>query len=174
VGVKWAAVSGTGTVTSVGVTSTDLSVSGSPVTTSGSITLNINANAVTSAKMAVANTTRVVGCTFDGGGSTITTNSICYTRVPVAATIIGWAIEAVGASPGCTIDVLKIASGATLPTASIAASALPALTSTNNAAKSTTLTGWTTSMAADDMLAFKVTVPGAANWAAIHLYYTVN
>jgi hypothetical protein len=24
------------------------------------------------------------------------------------------------------------------------------------------------------MLAFKVTVPGAASWAAIHLYYTVN
>lgn len=41
-----------GTVTSVGVASTDLSVSGSPVTTNGTITLNINNAAVTNAKLA--------------------------------------------------------------------------------------------------------------------------
>jgi hypothetical protein len=41
-----------GTVTSVGIASTDLSVSGSPITTSGNITLNINNAAVTNAKMA--------------------------------------------------------------------------------------------------------------------------
>lgn len=35
-----------GTVTSIGVTSTDLSVSGSPVTTSGNITLNLNTSGV--------------------------------------------------------------------------------------------------------------------------------
>ena len=40
-----------GTVTSVGVSSTDLSVSGSPITSSGTITLNINNDAVTFAKM---------------------------------------------------------------------------------------------------------------------------
>lgn len=43
---------GGGTVTSVGVTSTDLSVSGSPVTSSGNITLNINNSAVTTTKLA--------------------------------------------------------------------------------------------------------------------------
>jgi len=43
---------GTGTVTSAGISSTDLSVVGSPITTSGSITLNVNANAVTNAKLA--------------------------------------------------------------------------------------------------------------------------
>lgn len=47
-----ATVSGPGSVTSVGLTSTDLSVSGSPVTTSGSITANIATNAVTNAKLA--------------------------------------------------------------------------------------------------------------------------
>lgn len=46
----WDAVSGSGTVTSVGVVSTDLSVAGSPITSSGNITLNINNNAVTFAK----------------------------------------------------------------------------------------------------------------------------
>lgn len=37
---------GTGTVTSVAVSSTDLSVSGSPITTSGTITLNLNTSGV--------------------------------------------------------------------------------------------------------------------------------
>jgi len=41
-----------GTVTSVGIGSTDLSVSGSPITTAGTITLNINNDAVTNAKLA--------------------------------------------------------------------------------------------------------------------------
>lgn len=38
---------GAGTVTSVGVTSTDFSISGSPITTSGSITANLNTSGVT-------------------------------------------------------------------------------------------------------------------------------
>lgn len=42
----WSTAS-SGTVTSVGVSSTDLSVSGSPVTSSGSITLDLNTTAVT-------------------------------------------------------------------------------------------------------------------------------
>jgi hypothetical protein len=121
-----------------------------------------------------AQNTRIVDCSFDGGGSVIATNAICYKRIPAASTIIGWAIEAVGTSPACTIDVLRVATGTALPTASIAASALPALTSTDNAVKSTTLTGWTTSIAADDMIGFKVTIPGAATWAHISIYYTVN
>lgn len=47
----------TGTVTSVAVASTDLSVSGSPITTSGTFTLNINSNAVTTAKILNSNVT---------------------------------------------------------------------------------------------------------------------
>ena len=43
----WAAPAYSGTVTSVGVSSTDLSVSGSPVTTAGSITLDLNTTSVT-------------------------------------------------------------------------------------------------------------------------------
>lgn len=118
--------------------------------------------------------TRTVECSFDGGGSTIATNAICYKRIPVASTIVGWSIIATGSSPGITFDVLKIASGSALPTASITASAQPALTSTANAAASTTLTGWTTSAAANDMVGVKVTVPGNATWASFQLVYTVN
>lgn len=45
------ATKGSGTVTSVGISSTDLSISGSPITTSGSITVNINNGAVTDSKI---------------------------------------------------------------------------------------------------------------------------
>ena len=48
---------GSGSVTSVGVASTDLSVAGSPVTTSGNITLNLNDTAVTPGSYTLANVT---------------------------------------------------------------------------------------------------------------------
>jgi hypothetical protein len=57
-----AASNGTsGTVTSVGISSTDLSVSGSPITTSGTITLNINTNAVTYNKIQQVSAQRLLG-----------------------------------------------------------------------------------------------------------------
>lgn len=58
--LSWAAAA-SGTVTSVGVSSTDLSVSGSPITTSGSITLNVNNNAITYAKFQQVAALSVVG-----------------------------------------------------------------------------------------------------------------
>ena len=57
-----------GTVTSVGVSSTDLSVSGSPVTSSGTITLNINNDAVTFAKMQNIAQGRIMGRYSAGTG----------------------------------------------------------------------------------------------------------
>jgi hypothetical protein len=110
-----------------------------------------------------------LGASFDGMGAVILVNSIYYLRSKSAMTITGWSIVAEGSSPTCTIDIFKIATGTTLPSASICASALPAL-STGNALKSTTLTGWTTSVAADDMLAFKVTACANATKIQIVLY----
>jgi len=106
---------------------------------------------------------------FDGMGAVILVNSIVYFRVANACTISGWSIVAEGTSPTCTLDILKIASGTTLPTASIVASAAPAL-STGNAVKSTTLTGWTTSVAADDIIAVKVTACAAATKINFTIY----
>src|ERR1035437_31951 len=68
--------------------------------------------------------------------------------LPVASTVVGWGITAVGgSSPTATFDVWVIASGSALPTISntIAASAKPAL-STGNIARGSTLTGWTTAL----------------------------
>ena len=55
------ATKGSGTVTSVGISSTDLSVSGSPITTSGNITANINSGAVTNGKIRNSNGLSVIG-----------------------------------------------------------------------------------------------------------------
>lgn len=59
-GVLSATVSG-GTVTSVGISSTDFSISGSPIITSGNITLNLNNNSVTYAKMQDVTGGRIIG-----------------------------------------------------------------------------------------------------------------
>jgi Repeat of unknown function (DUF5907) len=59
---------GSGTVTSVAVSSTDLSVSGSPITTSGTITLNVANDAITNAKLANVATQTFKGRTTGGAG----------------------------------------------------------------------------------------------------------
>ena len=58
-----------GTVSSVAISSTDLSVLGSPITTSGTFTLNINTNAVTNAKLAQVATATFKGRTTAGTGN---------------------------------------------------------------------------------------------------------
>jgi hypothetical protein len=61
--------SGIGTVTSVNISSTDLSVSGGPITTSGSLTVNINNDAVTYDKIQnVSATSRLLGRVTAGAG----------------------------------------------------------------------------------------------------------
>jgi hypothetical protein len=133
-----------------------------------------DAGAVVCASDGAGNTLiHTFGCTFDGGGSTITADSKCYSRIPVGGTITGWSIVAVGSSPTATIDVWKVASGTALPTntETITAGAEPAL-ATGNALKSTTLTGWTTSVTANDIAGFNVDAVANATWLEVKVYYT--
>jgi hypothetical protein len=106
-----------------------------------------------------------IGASFDGQGSGVLLNSITYFRCTKPGTIKLWSIVASGVSPTCTIDVWKIASGTALPTVAntITAAAKPQLT-TGNAASSTTLTGWTTSVAAGDIFAVKIDAVNAATF----------
>lgn len=60
---------GSGSVISVGISSTDLSVSGSPVTSSGSITLNVNNDAITYAKMQNMASGKLLGRYSPGSGN---------------------------------------------------------------------------------------------------------
>jgi hypothetical protein len=117
-----------------------------------------------------ANRTLGIGCVFDGGGSAVTVSSVCYARAPHACQITGWSILAQGTAPTTTIDVWKASAGTTLPSAAgtIAASAKPAL-ATGNAVASSTLTGWTTAVAANEILGFKVDAIANATWIEVRL-----
>ena len=96
-----------------------------------------------------------LGCSFDGGGSPVTVGSICYSRAVFGCTITSYSIIATGSSPTATVDIYKAPAGTVLPTSSITAAAKPAL-ATGNAVSSSTLTGWTTAVSANDILAFHI------------------
>jgi len=97
-----------------------------------------------------------IGATFDGGGSALTAGAVRYVLVPYAHTITANYMLA-DQSGSAVVDVWRDTYANYPPTVadSITASAKPTLSS---AIKSTdsTLTGWSTSGAADTIYAFKL------------------
>jgi hypothetical protein len=110
-----------------------------------------------------ANADSIVDLNFviDGGGSTITTGMKGYLQVNQALTILANTLLA-DQSGSAVVNVWKTTyasfdAGATHPVAAdkITASAPPTITSATKSTD-TTLTGWTTSISAGDILAFNV------------------
>ncbi len=91
---------------------------------------------------------------IDGGGSVITTGSKGLLRIPAAMTITGWEMFA-DASGSIVVDVKKATYSGLPTTTSIAASALPTLSSVQKNTDST-LTGWTTAVSDGDWIEFSV------------------
>lgn|GEM_PF-3855349 len=86
----------------------------------------------------------------DGGGVAITTGTKFAFSVPFACTIVGY--DLFGDQTGSIVIDLKKATYSSYPTtATITASAKPTLSSARKAT-STTLTGWTTAVAAGDVI----------------------
>jgi hypothetical protein len=144
------------TGTAGGLTGTAL---GGDVTNSG--------NTVTVTKINGKTLTLPYGCAVgDPAGSALATGVLCYIEVPTAGTITGWNIQV--DSGTATVDVWKIAAGTANPTVAntITASAKPAIAS-GTRLRSTTLTGWTTSVAAGDSIGFNLDVAGPK-------YITIN
>lgn len=102
---------------------------------------------------------RSIAVIFDGQGSALVAGGIKYVPVPFACTIAAWTITVDTGT--VTVDVKKIAAGTALPTASITASATPAIAS-NNVLRSTTLTGWTTAVSANDILGVLLSASASA------------
>lgn len=86
--------------------------------------------------------------------ASVATGTTCYVRVPYAGTITEWHIVASG-SCSATIDIWKAAGAVPTVANTITASAKPALSS-QATTSSSTLTGWTTAVAAGDVLAFNL------------------
>ncbi len=93
---------------------------------------------------------------IDGGGATITTGVKGYLTIPFACTINEWTLLA-DQSGSVVVDIWKdtYANYPPLVADSITASAKPTIT-TATKGQSSTLTGWTTTIAAGDVLAFNV------------------
>jgi len=111
---------------------------------------------------------RAIGSTFSGGGVAMTVGLVNYFTVPFACTISTWSMTVDTGS--ATIDVWKTATGTAIPTASntITASATPAISS-GTAHHSTTLTGWTTAVSANDIIAFQIKAVSGATLASLIL-----
>jgi hypothetical protein len=103
---------------------------------------------------------RAVGITIDGGGTTITTGVKGFVSVPFTGTITrATLLSTDGSATACSIviDVWKdsYANYPPVDADSITASAPPTLSSANKSDDST-LTGWSTSLTAGDILGFNV------------------
>jgi hypothetical protein len=93
---------------------------------------------------------------IDGGGVAITTGVKGDMRIDFDCTILGWALMA-DATGSIVVDLWKDTLSAFPPTSgdSITASAKPTLSSANHNSD-TTLTGWTTSITAGDVIRYNV------------------
>ena len=120
--------------------------------------------------------TGALGIVLDGGGSAITTGVKGFLNVPFACTITGWTLlstDAAATAGSIVIDVWKDTYANYPPTVAdtITASAKPTLSAANKNT-STTLTGWTTAIAAGDVLGFNV--DSAATVVKVTLSLTVS
>ena len=106
-------------------------------------------------------TARGFGYTFNGAGTALTAGQTGYYTVPFACTISAWNMTVDTGT--ATVDIWKIATGTGIPTISntITASATPAIAS-NNSLHSTTLTGWTTAVAVNDIVGINLKATASA------------
>ena len=139
-------------------------------------TITINGNtqdlsADASWTIAAGGTSATIGATIDGSGGTITVGQKGYVQIPYDCTINSWRIIA-NAAGSIVIDVWKTAAP-TIPTVAntITGSAKPTLSSQQTAASST-LTGWTTSVAANDIIGFNVDSATTVSWVILQLLVT--
>ncbi len=112
--------------------------------------------------------THSIGAGFDGGGVALTAGKTVYFTVPYACTIQAWNMTVDTGT--ATIDVWKIATGTAIPTVSntITASAVPAI-STGTAVHSTSMSGWTTSVSANDIFGINLKIVATATQASLVL-----
>lgn len=111
---------------------------------------------------------RYFGGVFDGGGSAIVADRKIYVRIPISGTISAAYIMA-DVSGTISVEVWKDTFANFPPTVAdkISASAPIALSSAQKG-EDTTLTGWTTTVTAGDVLCFNVSALATSiTWCAV-------
>jgi len=101
------------------------------------------------------NLATVKGFWLDGRGNIISTGYAGGVRIPFNATIASWTI--LSSSSGSVAFDVQVTTFATYPTGTSIVASSPPTMSSSTRARSSTLTGWTTSVNADDYLTFTVT-----------------
>ena len=161
---------------------TNASNSASSASTSATNAANSASSASTSATNAANSATSAaaslaamddaeIAMTIDGGGVVITAGKKGAIEIPFNCTIDRWTITA-DQSGSITIDINKSTYSGYPTTTSITASATPAISSAQKA-QSSTLTGWTTSLSAGDIVEFEVdATPTSITLATISLKVT--
>ena len=100
----------------------------------------------------------VLGASWSGAGSALTTSTdVVYVTAHTSGTITRVTLLTQGGSGSCVVDIWKDTYANYPPVVgdSITASAKPTISSTTKS-QDTTLTGWTTSVSAGDILRFNV------------------
>lgn len=119
--------------------------------------------------------TRRIAYAFDGGGSALSGTLDACQVSDFAMTITGVTLIA-DQSGSATVDVRTVAYSSYTGAASastITASDTPAL-STAIKYQDTTLTGWTTTLAANTVVCFHVTTPSTVTWLVVDVKGTAN
>ena len=113
-----------------------------------------------------------VTCVIDGGGAVITTGLKAWVEVPFDGTITGWTVLA-DVAGDLVVDVWKDTFGNFPPTGgdSIAGSEKPSLVAARTASD-LTLSTWTTTVTAGDVIAFNVDSAATVTKASISLHIT--
>jgi len=119
-----------------------------------------------------------LGLVIDGGGSVITTGVKGFLEVPFAGTITGATLlstDPAVLAGSIVVDIWKAPYAGYPPTVAntITASAKPTLSSATKS-QDTTLTGWTTALAAGDVLGFKVDSAALVTRVALSLRVQVG
>lgn len=110
------------------------------------------------------------GISIDGGGSAISNGTYAVRSMPTAGVITSWVLLA-DVSGSITVDIKKSTFSGYNTTTSITAAAIPALSSVIKN-QSSTLTGWTTSFSAGDVMQFVVSGASTVTKITLTVLYT--
>ena len=124
---------------------------------------------------------QTIGTTVDGSGGTVTVGLKGYMKVPYACTITGWTVIASTATATQAIQFDVWRKAGSLPTSAATDSLigvggvkpqLSAATPGQQLRNSVNVTGWSTSLAAGDYLAFRVDSATIVSWAVLQINVT--